>query len=367
MIPHQQKVSRRRRSGFTLIELLVVIAIIAVLIALLLPAVQSAREAARRAQCVNNLKQLALAAANYESTNGMLPTGNYWTSSLTTPGNFTYGASVFVNMLSYLEQGQSYNAYNFNLGWEAPMNMTVAGIGISSLWCPSDATVGQALTIPPALATQFYSSGGRAVAQQFPSYAGVEGTWAQYVSPNVNSDGTGGLPSFNAWVAASNGLIYSGAKSRMSSITDGTSNTMLFGERAHGILDAADSPFFMWWNSGYWGDTFMDTLFPINAHRTLAGLLGNSNTDAYAGWWWVPLEAASSFHPGGANFAFADGSVHFIKETIATWKNDLNNFGDPVGVSYGTYGEYKLGAAKPLIYQYLSTRSGGEIISADQY
>jgi prepilin-type processing-associated H-X9-DG protein len=350
-----------------LIELLVVIAIIAVLISLLLPAVQSAREAARRAQCVNNLKQLALAAANYESANGLLPTGDYWTWSLRTRGTYTYGPSVFVNMMSYFEQGQGFNSFNFNLGWEAPMNVTVAGIGISTLWCPSDPSVGTGYQLSASDASQFYST-SRPVTQQVLSYAGCEGTWAQYVSPNVNSDGTGGWPQFNAWVAASNGLIYSGAVTRIASITDGTSNTILFGERAHGILGGADAPFFFWWNSGYWGDTFFDTLFPINAHKTLSSQLDlNDPSNPYGGWWWVPLEAASSFHPGGANFAFADGSVRFLKETISTWKNDLNNSGDPVGVTYGTYNEYQWGKTKPQIYQALATRANGEVISADQY
>jgi prepilin-type N-terminal cleavage/methylation domain-containing protein/prepilin-type processing-associated H-X9-DG protein len=364
---NRKRIRNPRSGGFTLIELLVVIAIIAVLISLLLPAVQSAREAARRAQCVNNLKQLALAAANYESANGVLPTGTYWTRKLSDPTQFTYGPSVFVNMMSYLEEGPGFNAFNFSLGWEAPMNTTVAGIGISTLWCPSDPSVGAGYQLTSDLASQFYS-GSLSATQQFVSYAGCEGTWAQYQSPNLNSDGTGGQAAFNAWVAASNGLIYSGAVTRIASIRDGTSNTLFFGERAHGILGGSDAPFFMWWNSGYWGDTFFDALFPINAHRTLSGQLDlNDPSNPYGGWWWVPLEAASSFHPGGANFAFADGSVRFLKETIATWKNDLNNFGDPVGVTYGPFNEYQWGNTKPQIYQALATRASGEVISADQY
>ena len=358
--PSREKVARVR--GFTLIELLVVIAIIAVLISLLLPAVQSAREAAHRAQCVNNLKQLALAAANYESSNGTLPTGNYWTLSLSTPGSYTYGASVFVNMMPYYEQAQGYNAFNFNMGWEAPMNATVAGIGISALWCPSDASVGSGYPLSPTLATQFYSTNGISVTQQFISYAGCEGTWAQYETPND------GMPTFSAWVAASKGLIYSGAVTRMASITDGTSNTILLGERAHGLFGGSDAPFYFWWNSGWWGDTFFDTLFPINPRKTLSGEMDvNDPNNVYGGWWWIPLEGASSFHPGGANFAFADGSVRFLKDSIATWKNDLNNYGDPVGVTYGPYNEYQWGNAKPQVYQALATRASGEVISADQY
>jgi prepilin-type processing-associated H-X9-DG protein len=344
-----------------LIELLVVIAIIAVLISLLLPAVQSAREAARRAQCVNNLKQLALAAANYESANGTLPTGNYWTRRLSDPTSFTYGPSVFVNMMPYLEQSQGFNAFNFSMGWEAPMNATVAGIGISTLWCPSDPSVGTGYKLSSSLSNQFYSASGP-VTQQFISYAGCEGTWAQYVSPND------GLSSFTAWVNASNGLIYSGAVTRIASITDGASNTIVFGERAHGLFGGSDAPFYFWWNSGWWGDTFFDTLFPINPQRTLSSQMDlNDPNNVYGGWWWIPLEAASSFHPGGANFAFSDGSVRFLKETIATWKNDLNNFGDPVGVTYGPFNEYQWGKTRPQVYQALATRANGEVISADQY
>jgi prepilin-type N-terminal cleavage/methylation domain-containing protein/prepilin-type processing-associated H-X9-DG protein len=351
--------AERSRSGFTLIELLVVIAIIAVLIALLLPAVQSAREAARRAQCTNNLKQLALAAANYESANLTYPTGNYWFRRLTDLTTFTYGASVFVNMSAYLEQSAGFHAYNFSSGWEGPLNVTVAGIGIATLWCPSDPSIG-VLTLDQATSQQFYNM--NTVKQSFPSYAGCEGTWAMYVSPN------GGLPTFQAWLNASNGVIYSQAVTRVSSIRDGTSNTILFGERAHGIFGGSDAPFFFWWNSGWWGDTFFDTLFPINGYRTLAGQVDLSDpNNTYGGWWWVPLEAASSFHPGGANFAFCDGSVKFIKETVATWKNDLSNFGDPVGVTYGPYNEYQWGNTRPQVYQALSTRAGGEVISSDQY
>jgi prepilin-type N-terminal cleavage/methylation domain-containing protein/prepilin-type processing-associated H-X9-DG protein len=351
--------ARRARSGFTLIELLVVIAIIAVLIALLLPAVQSAREAARRAQCTNNLKQLALAAANYESANLVLPAGNYWRLSIRNPGTCTYGPSVFVAMSQYLEQGAAFNAFDFNMGWEGPQNATVAGIGIATLYCPSDTGTG-VVALDQGDAQNFY--GVNAASQSYPSYAGCEGTWATYVTPND------GQPTFQAWLAASNGVIYSQSATRISSITDGASNTLLFGERAHGIFGSEDALFFFWWNSGWWGDTFMDTLFPINAYRKLSGQVDlNDPSNPYGGWWWVPLEAASSFYPGGANFAFCDGSVHFLKDTISTWQNDPNNFGDPVGVTYGAYSQYQWGNSKPRIYQALATRSTGEVISSDAY
>lgn len=127
----------RRARGFTLIELLVVIAIIGVLIALLLPAVQSAREAARRMQCVNNLKQLGLALHNYESLNGTLPPSFIQSGSGTTI-TWSNGWSAHGRLLPLADQGPMYNAMNFALRYSTPQNQTVSSMSVALFLCPSE-------------------------------------------------------------------------------------------------------------------------------------------------------------------------------------------------------------------------------------
>lgn len=335
--------SRSRSRGFTLIELLVVIAIIAVLIALLLPAVQSAREAARRSQCVNNLKQLALASMSYESSNGVLPPGSFWAPWDAT-GRANDGFSCFVTMLPFLEQRPVYDTVNFSFTYKHAANVTVAGTVISTLLCPSDYAA--AKTDP---LSRFYPYAPAGMAQAHTSYAGSTGAWNVKVRvADAN---------FAQQVSNPNGLVFMYSAIRVAQITDGLSNTMVFGEWAHSLLSAADQPLNHLWNSGYWYDTLFETYYPINAHKKPVGVLGARYT-----------ANASSLHPGGANFAFADGSVRFLKDSIDSWPIDAATI-TALGVAYDASSNlysFKPGA-RVGVYQALSTRSGGEVVGSDAY
>ncbi len=352
---------RRRPTGFTLIELLVVIAIIGVLIALLLPAVQSAREAARRAQCTNNLKQLALAAMNYHDQNLCFPANGYWARRTDDPTRFTYGFGIFVALMPQMEQQNVFNSLNFDVPayfTAALQNLTAAAVKVDFLTCPSDTTD------PSPLDTGFYGTppAGLPNIQHHNSYAANAGTWPVFIRPNPANISP--INYYRNEQSAAKGVIWNDSKVKIGDIKDGTSNTFAFSEHAHGILSEADYPFYQWWNSGYWGDCNFDTEYPINAHRKFRTQV----QDPSIGWWFLPIQASSSFHPGGANFAMCDGSVRFVKETVDTWQIDLGT-SDPVGVPYDAdRGHWVVNpGAKVGVYQALSTRRGGEAISADQY
>jgi prepilin-type N-terminal cleavage/methylation domain-containing protein/prepilin-type processing-associated H-X9-DG protein len=339
----QARTSRRprRQSGFTLIELLVALAIIGILIALLVPAVQAAREAARRLQCTNNLKQLGLAVAGYESVNGCLPPGALPRISPISGGG-PEDFSVFVRLLPMLEQQVTYNANNFGLTSYDPQNNTVATTAIAALWCPSDYGVAT-----PTWGWMSNPFGGS-------SYSAVAGPWEWdefYLVPGTFDR----LKPGEAQRIAQLGLIYPLSSVTLAQVTDGLSNTLLFGETDYTTWYGA-------WAVGDGYDTLVGTTAPPNV----------SGPFIVPG---VSMFSMFGLHPGGVNCTFGDGSVRFIRNSIDSWPYDPDANASPcLGWKVtGQIGPYPLvvpcilPGARLGVWQALSTRGSGEVISGDSY
>jgi prepilin-type N-terminal cleavage/methylation domain-containing protein/prepilin-type processing-associated H-X9-DG protein len=372
--------SRAKHRGFTLIELLVVIAIIAVLIALLLPAVQAAREAARRAQCINNLKQLGLATHNYLQAYQTFPQGIQWQRDPNSGFCWTSG-SCLVSMGGFFEQSQVYNATNFSVNMYNAANTTISGVGVSSLWCPSDPRVADLFTYPagagaldPVPLPMHYTSYGANSGMYF-----IRDSRNAAIDPNTCEASADGAPGEQQM----NGVVYYLSHVGLQGITDGTSNTFAFAERAHGKLLPSDINCWNWWSSGNYGDTMFTTFFGINPFNRPPfdinkGPLCATRTgpDEF-------VSSPSSFHPGGANFGFCDGSVKYIKDSISSWVINPATIGTPGSPSktcmpIGLTATALSGSGYPVQYtiavgtsigvlQQLSSRNGGEVVSADQY
>jgi prepilin-type N-terminal cleavage/methylation domain-containing protein len=272
----------RRRAGFTLIELLVVIAIIAVLIALLLPAVQQAREAARRTQCKNNLKQIGLALHNYHDTNGILPvedsvcSGKRW--------------SWIPMILPYVDQTPLYNSLNFSVASYQTVNLPYLQKTYSAFLCPSD-----------ALSASLREEENFAA----PTYIVSQADYSAVIGDYINTTGVGNSPGFGntGCNVQARGLISRYASSaRLRDVTDGLSNTFAIGETI-GALCITQS----------WGtENFGTTAHPINFMN--ASLMSNIPSGANPRW--DESVGFRSYHVGGTHFLMGDGAVKFVSENI---------------------------------------------------
>ena len=216
-----------KHRGFTLIELLVVIAIIAVLIALLLPAVQAAREAARRSQCVNNLKQIGLAVQNYISSNSSLPPQTSWpTMAANMTGNtlgYQWGFTWYYSIMPFLEQTPVYNAVNFNVSPMGPQQVTAAAMKVSSLLCPDESGNQQ---LYPLSATGYSGFSGYFASTSYVGNYGGPAAIQPYsgvITPGYDVEGMS-----TSTPTSATGQLQT---IRLASVTDGTSNTALCSER----------------------------------------------------------------------------------------------------------------------------------------
>lgn len=350
--------------GLTLIELLVIVAIIGLLVALLLPAVQAAREAARRAQCVNNLRQLGLALHNYHDTFGSLPPGRIalYDPRFTGPDIACHSRgrdkSLHVLLLGRLEYGNLYDSINMDLTILGPENTTCHTVSVGIFACPSDYGAGMPRDLGENTLARFGlpdPPGGRRK-MAFTSYAASLGT---YLSSGLPTPANRCRVSSKA-IAQNNGMFGDLSPISYAMVTDGLSHTLAMAERAtaYGVSIEQDerlsSPFGAY-VVGDWGETLYTALYPPNLGQ---GVKVHGRADLAA-------LSASSLHPGGLNGLMGDGSVRFLKNTIRTWGYDPST-GLPTGVSLDPDGTW-VGAPHPQVWQSLNTRNGGEIISNEDY
>lgn len=282
----------KRSRGFTLIELLVVIAIIAILIALLLPAVQQAREAARRTQCKNNMKQLGLALHNYHDVNLTFPPG--WIAvDLTTGAPAAHDGTTGVGwgsmILPYMDQAPLYNQFNANLAIHDPANLMFIDNVLPTFQCPSDPK-------PDKWDIEEEGSPGTVLATlPTANYIGSFGT--EELDGCENTPGT--APVASTGQCRGDGLLYHNSKVRIRDITDGTTNTFIVGERRTDVD--------LGWYSTWPGMVAEGE----EAFQRILGSADHVPNDPAA-----HLDDFSSRHEGGAQFLLGDGSVRFISENI---------------------------------------------------
>jgi len=308
-----QRSPRKLRGGFTLIELLVVIAIIAILIALLLPAVQQAREAARRTQCKNNLKQMGLALHNYHDTYNRFPSGqgNTGFRGGVSP-NEMWGHSQWVALLPYIDQAPMYNQWNFvadDEGWTGNRPI-YTGKRIPMLFCPSS-TLPDGGNGSVAPAAQYFGIAGAAPRTGFTAGVNGQDYW----------DNTG-----NWGMSGNQGMLVNRFGKGIRDCSDGTSNTMIEAEISNYIYDATGNrgdrrPGRNWgWTMG--GLTGWDGWAP-NVSNVTIRYAPNARVLGQNGLVWSAWDDASgantplsSFHTGGVQVLMTDGTVRFVSDNI---------------------------------------------------
>ncbi len=284
------KTNRWSRRGFTLIELLVVMAIIAVLIALLLPAVQQAREAARRTQCKNNLKQHGLALHNYHDTYTTLPPG--YISKYDAPGNDLGPGWGWGSMtLPYLDGANLYNALNVNVGIELPPNATTRVSSLAAFRCPSDTGPQTWSAHQRNLSTGADIGPICDVARS--NFVGMFGT----SEPGVDGDG----------------VFFRNSKVNLRDLTDGTSNTLMVGERSSWLGDAT-------WAGAVTGAVIVpdpsDGVGSGPPESSSSLVLGHAGDGYSPGHPRSHVNQFHSLHTGGVHFLLGDGTVRFLSTSM---------------------------------------------------
>jgi prepilin-type N-terminal cleavage/methylation domain-containing protein/prepilin-type processing-associated H-X9-DG protein len=324
MVPKSRRLQSR---GFTLIELLVVIAIIAILIALLLPAVQQAREAARRTQCKNNLKQMGLALHNYESSHGAFPPARIDLKPPVVP--VAYAGSWVTMTLPYFDQAPLYNIYNFNLSWAHPANLPATSVKLSLLVCPS--SPGSGGLIPsgnnagyPWPTVGYGAMDYGSMNSVRPAYFLSNGLPTPPVGAATNTASPPAVDKYE-W----DGGLTKGRATKIAQYTDGMSNTiMLVEDSARPAVYLRGKPTGATTKDGWgWADT--ETGYSMDGADPATGAVGKASCTLFTG----PCVLTTpprpngvnvindsemySFHVGGAQVLMADGNVRFISENIS--------------------------------------------------
>jgi prepilin-type N-terminal cleavage/methylation domain-containing protein/prepilin-type processing-associated H-X9-DG protein len=303
--------SQTRRNGFTLIELLVVIAIIAILISLLVPAVQKVREAAARMQCQNNLKQLALALHGYHDANKKFPPGAQDTvlpsPNPTNSATLIQGTSWIVFILPYIEQNAVFMQYNFTQAYNSVANGAVGSAIIPVLYCPSGPAANRILDPNTNLTTNptthYYGVMGPGGATN-PTIFTVNGV--NYSTPvgNPVTNGSYGTLGILSRYTDATGSVTTGRLIKVTEITDGTSNTLIVGERCMFPHPSGTNEYRSWIRGNASGaGACKNVTYPINS--TFYNGSNNFNDISFG-----------SPHNGGCSFAMADGTVRFVNQGI---------------------------------------------------